>query len=585
MSYRNSNINRNNRRRKKRNRIPVGYIYIATAVILVLALVLGIYAIKKYSPTREHAQLSDYFELKFEKQAAVVVNSEYIEPTDDLQHGYAMLDGDNVYLELGFVKDYLDDAYVYDPSEITLRYATDTEIYTATLGSNSYLIDKSNNSMDANIIVAQADTVYILADYMQLLTDFQYEAFGEPDRVFIETAGYEKQIATAKGKSQIRVLNGPKSPILEDLTKGEKLTVVRDTGKWSFVVSENGVMGYMKNSKISDVTEMKVETSLAERNYNHISIGSDISLLWHQVTAQSANGDIANILASSNGVDVISPTWFYLNDNKGGIASIASNNYVSTCHAAGVQVWGLVSNLEDDSVDTTTVLNTTSARDALVNNLIAQAITYGLDGINIDIEQLAGEASDGYIQFIKELSIKCEKNDIVLSVDNYVPTASSAGYNRSEQAKYADYVIIMGYDEHYSGSEEAGSVASIGWVEQGVKDTLEEVPAEQVILGMPFYCRVWEIAEDGSISSKAYGMDAIQSYLSTNGVSSTWDDELGQYYAEYVNGSSTFKIWVEDETSLEEKLKVMDKYNLAGGAFWKKGFDSTGAWNTIAKYL
>ena len=583
MSYRHNT--HYSKRRKKRYRVPRGYIYIAATVILIMVLVAGIYAIKKYTPTKEHMDLADYFQLTYDNQAAVILDSEYIQPTEDVAHGYAMVDSGKVYLELGFVKEHLDDGYVYDPTEITLRYATDSEIYTANLGSNTYSIDKTNNSMDNSIVIAGDDTVFILADYVQLLTDFQYEYFDAPSRVLIERAGYVKQTATAKGKSQIRNLNGPKSPILEDVEKGEAITVVRDTGKWSFVVSEKGVMGYMKNNKISNQKEETTEATLPERTYNHISTGKDISLLWHQVTAQAANADIATVLADSGKVNVISPTWFYLNDNKGGIASIASSSYVSTCHAAGVQVWGLISNLEDESVDTTTVLNTTSARDSLVNNLIAQAITYGLDGINIDIEQLEGAASDGYIQFIKELSIKCEKNDIILSVDNYVPTASSAGYNRKEQAKYADYVIIMGYDEHYSGSEEAGSVASIGWVEQGVQDTLNEVPAEQVVLGMPFYCRVWNIAEDGSISSKAYGMDAIQTYLNTNGVSTAWDDASGQYYGEYVKEGTTYKIWVEDEASLEEKLKVMDKYGLAGGAFWKKGFDSTGAWNVIAKYL
>lgn len=582
MSYRH---NTHNRRRKKRYRVPRGYIYIAAGVMLLAVLIVGMYAIKKYTPTKEHVELTEYFTLNHEAEAAVVLNSEYMEPAEDLAHGYAMVDSGKVYFELGFVKDYLDDGYVYDPSEITLRYATDTEIYTATLGSNSYLVDKSNNTMDNNIVIAKDDTVFILADYMKLLTDFQYTYFENPDRVVVEPAGYKKQTATAKGKTQIRILNGPKSPILEDVTKGENITVVRDTGKWSFVVSENGVMGYMKNNKISAQKEVTVEATLPKRTYNHINTGKEISLLWHQVTSQAANADVASVLADSGKVNVISPTWFHLSDNKGGIASIASSSYVSTCHAAGVQVWGLISNLEDASVDTTTVLNTTSARDALVNNLIAQAITYGLDGINIDIEQLAGAASDGYIQFIKELSIKCEKNDIILSVDNYVPTASSAGYNRKEQANYADYVIIMGYDEHYNGSEEAGSVASIGWVEQGVKDTLEEVPAEQVVLGMPFYCRVWEVAEDGSISSKAYGMDAVQTYLNTSGVSTTWDDATGQYYGEYVKENTTYKVWVEDEASLEEKLKVMDNYGLAGGAFWKKGFDNTAAWNVIAKYL
>ncbi len=574
------------RKRRRRRRVPVGYIYIAATIILIAILVVGIYAAKKYTPTKEHMDLAEYFTLTYENQAAVILNNEYKDPeADGVSYGYAKVVDGNVYLQLGFVKDYIDDGYVYDPSEITLRYATDSEIYTATLGSSDYLIDKSNNQMPANVVVAGEDTVYILADYLKLLSDFQYTYYSAPDRVVVETAGFNKQVATAKGKTQIRKLNGPKSPVLEDVVKGEAITVVRDTGKWSFVVSENGVMGYMKNNKISEITDATVEKALPERNYKHISIGGDINLLWHQVTAQASNGDIATVLAGSGNIDVISPTWFYLNDNKGGIASIASSSYVSTCHSANVQVWGLVSNLENPDVDTTTVLNTTSARDALVNNLIAQAITYGLDGINIDIEQLSGEASDGYIQFIKELSIKCEKNDIILSVDNYVPTASSAGYNRKEQANYADYVVIMGYDEHFGGSEEAGSVASIGWVKQGVEDTLKEVPAEQVILGMPFYCRVWEVASDGKVSSKAYGLGAIQSYLATNKVTTTWDDQAGQYYGEYTKGDVTYKIWVEDDASLEEKLKVMDSYNLAGGAFWKKGFDNTTIWNVIAKYL
>ncbi len=573
------------RRRKKRYRIPRGYIYIATGVICLAGLIFGIYAIKKYTPTREHMELSDYFVISYENEAAVVLNGEYIKTDDEDTFAYAIVNNGNVYLEVNFVKDYLDDGYVYDPTEITLRYATDSEVYTATVGSSDYSIDKNVNSLSCAAVLAQDDTAYISEEYLHLLTDFNLSYYSEPDRVILTTVGTEQNVAQVKKKSQIRELNGIKSPILEDVTKGETIYIIRDTGKWSFVVSENGVIGYIKNNAFKESGAETVGATLPERTYNHISAGDDIALLWHQVTAQAANADIASVLAESGQIDVISPTWFYLNDNNGGIASIASSNYVSTCHSNNVQVWGLVSNLENPDVDTTTVLNTTSSRDALVNNLIAQAITYGLDGINVDIEQLAAEAGDGYIQFIKELSIKCEKNDIILSVDNYVPTASSTVYDRTQQANYADYVIIMGYDQHYAGSDEAGSVAAIDWVEQGVEDTLTEVPAEQVILGMPFYCRVWEVSVDGSVSSTAYGMDAIQTYLKTNGVSATWDDTVGQYYAEYVSGDKTYKIWIEDEASIEEKLKVMDEHNLAGGAFWKKGFDSSAVWNVIAKYL
>ncbi len=574
-----------NRKRRKRQIIPRGYIYIGVGTLAILFVVGLIYGIIKYMPTNETMDLADYFTITHENEAAVVLDSEYMEVPEDSSHGYAIYVNNQVYLELDFVKDNIDDGYVYDSSEITLRYATDDEVYTATLGSADYTVDKTSNNLGYNVLVAQDDTVYIAAGYMQLLTDFQYTYYEEPSRVFIETAGTEKQVATAKSHAVIRNLNGPKSPILESLTKGEKIIVVRDTGKWSFVVSENGVMGYMKNNKIGSTTTETVEANLEERTYNHITFDGEINLAWHQVTTTSANSDIANTLASAGNINVISPTWFYLNDNAGGIASIASSDYVSYCHSNGVQVWGLVSNLENADVDTTTVLNSTTARDNLVNNLIAKAITYGLDGINVDIEQLQSEAADGYIQFIKELSIKCEKNDIILSVDNYVPTASSGCYNRAEQANYADYMIIMGYDEHYSGSEEAGSVASIDWVEQGVIDTLTEVPAEQVVLGIPFYCRVWETAADGTVSSTAYGMDSIQSYLSTNGISTTWSDEYGQYYGETTSGDTLIQVWVEDENSIEEKLKVMDSYGLAGAAYWKLGFDNSAVWNIIAKYL
>ena len=305
MSYRHNT--HYSKRRKKRYRVPRGYIYIAATVVLIMVLVVGIYAIKKYTPTKEHMDLADYFQLTYDNQAAVILDGEYIQPTEDVEHGYAMVDSGKVYLELGFVKEHLDDGYVYDPTEITLRYATDSEVYTANLGSNTYSIDKTNNSMDNSIVIAGDDTVFILADYVQLLTDFQYEYFDAPSRVLIERAGYVKQTATAKGKSQIRNLNGPKSPILEDVEKGEAITVVRDTGKWSFVVSEKGVMGYMKNNKISNQKEETTEATLPERTYNHISTGKDISLILESL--KDVCRDIESKFYIDESLDLVSFCW------------------------------------------------------------------------------------------------------------------------------------------------------------------------------------------------------------------------------------------------------------------------------------
>ena len=271
------------------------------------------------------------------------------------------------------------------------------------------------------------------------------------------------------------------------------------------------------------------------------------------------------------------------------------------CHQQGIEVWGLVSNLENSDVDSTSVLNLTSSRDNLVNNLVAEAIKYDLDGINVDFESLSAEAADGYLEFIRELSIRCQNNDIVLSVDNYVPASYNSFYDCGEQAVFADYIVIMAYDEHYNGSDE-GSVESIGFVRQGIEDTLKDVPAEQVILGVPFYTRVWELtpvtaSEDQSdqasdeaqsgytVSSEVVSMSEVDTRVAANEVTLQWLDDCGQYYAEYEHDGKTYKIWVEDQKSIGEKLDVMKNNHLAGASFWKLGYEKNTIWDTIAEYM
>ena len=326
-----------------------------------------------------------------------------------------------------------------------------------------------------------------------------------------------------------------------------------------------------------------------------------VKLLWHQTMNADANARIATVLANSKDVNVISPTWFYLNDNEGNLADAASKDYVNYCHEQGVKVWGLVSNLENPDVDSTYVLTHTSVRENLVNQIISKALNYNLDGVNVDFEALSKEVGDGFIQFIRELSLKCDDNGLVLSVDNYVPSAYTQFYNRAEQANFADYIIVMAYDEHYSRTD-AGSVASIGFVEKGAKDTIDAgVPAEQTVLGMPFYTRIWSETpkeEDGDsaeaasddyvgyeLSCETAGMAEARSRIDANGAQITWMDDCGQNYAQYESDGVTYKIWLEDAQSLDLKLKVMKDLNLAGAAFWKAGMETADVWDTISSYL
>lgn len=572
---------RGQRHRKRRNNRKF---WVVAAVGAALLLALVIFLVQRYTPTKEHMALTDYFVLTEENEAAVIVNGAFLEKTEEHPLTSALVSDGHAYLEVSFFKRNLDNGYVYDGTENILRYITAKNVISVSLGSPNYMVDRTKEQMDHTIMVASGGSVFISLDFIKMYTDLSYTMQTEPNRIVIETAGYEKTTAILKKDSALRRYGGVKSKILKEAKKGDVVSVLEDYGSWSLVLSDDGVLGCVQNSRLGGKKQVTVEAVLPEQEFSHHLLDKDIVLGWHQVTSPSANSSIMEVLEKAKGMNVISPTWFYLNNNSGGIADRGSSSYVESCHQQGVQVWGLVSNLENKEVDTAKVLNTTSSRDNLVNNLIAAAITYNLDGINVDIEQLTSAAADGYIAFIKELSLKCEKNDIILSVDNYVPSAFSKIYNRGVQADFADYVVVMAYDEHYAGGEKAGSVASIGFVEDAVEATLKEVPKEQVIMGMPLYSRVW--SNDGqTLSSKAMGISAMANYIKDHNVSMSWSEEAGQNYGEYTENGVTYQIWQEDAASVEEKLKVLTENKLAGGAFWKLGFDNDSIWNVTAKYL
>ncbi len=582
------------RRRKKRprvNKMPI-FIAIAFIIIVLFAVMLSI-IIKKYSPSKERANLQEYYHLQAEDDMALILDQQLIEETAKWWDGQA-------YLKYETVQQYLNQRFYWDFNENILRYTTDSDVISVNAGENSYLEGKKNNTEPYTIVRVDGEEVYLALEFVQKYTNLDFVQYAEPNRAVITVTWGEISKAEVKKNTQIRVRGGIKSPIVSDVKKGSSVIVIESGDKWSKVCTEDGMVGYVTNKRLSEVKQEVISREFDEPQFAHLLKDGPISLGWHQVTSQEANQRVANVLQSTKGINVISPTWFYLNDNQGNIYSLASRDYVDYCHQQNVEVWGLVSNLENPDADSNYVLTHTSTRDYLTNQIIAAAIEYNLDGINLDFEALR-DVGDAYIQFIRELSIKCENNDLVLSVDNYVPSSYTAFYNRSEQAVFADYVIIMAYDEHYSGSEDIGSVSSIGFVKKGVADTLEEVPAEQTILGVPFYSRVWELTpkegagEDTASASEGYvpytftcteeGMQTIEDRYTANGAQAVWSQEDGQYVAQYESEGKTYKMWIENETSLEEKLKVMKEHGLAGAAYWKLGLERPSAWDTIIKYV
>lgn len=575
----------------------VPFITVGVLIIVVILFMLLGNLIDKYTPSKEREDLNEYYSLTAESEVAIVLNNQVLEDKGRLVD-------DNVYLDIETIKKYINDRFYWDSNENILRYTTANDLITVNAESKDYSITKDTHSLDHTIVKADAQTAYVAVDFVKMYSDFSYEIYEEPNRIILTNAWGSYTVASAKRDSEIRYKGGIKSPILTDVSKGTELTVLEPDETWTKVATSDGILGYIKSKYLGSTSEKTLTSDYVKEEFSYIKKDFEINMAWHQVTNSTANADISNVLQSTKGVNVISPTWFYLNSNNGSIASIASSSYVDYCHQNGVEVWALVDNFTNQEVSTTEVLTHTSSRDTLTNDIISAAIQYNLDGINVDFESLDPAVGDSYIQFIRELSLKCANNGIVLSVDNYVPTDYTAFYDRAEQAVFADYVIIMGYDEHYAGSEEAGSVASIGFVTKGVEDTLKEVPADQIILAMPFYTRVWEFtpeegeategsSEEGavdsyvnySLSSWAVGMGETQRLISANGAEQVWLDDAGQYFVEYQNGGSLYQIWVEDAVSLEEKLKVMDANNLAGGAFWKLGLENSSIWDTIIKYI
>lgn len=576
---------------ERRKRMQSVILIAAVLIVIILVLIIG-KVVDKYSPSKERQDLEEYYNITEKSQVAIVLNDKMISQQAVVKDGM-------VYIDYETLHDVFNERFYWDGNENVLLYTTPTDVVTASASSSDYYITKEKKTEDYIIVYANADTAYIAMDYVKKYTDLDYAVYKEPNRMVVTTDWSDDITVTVKKDTQLRYRGGIKSPILADLEKGNTLTLLKSGENWDKVVTKDGMVGYVLSKRLGKKEQKHHNHKAKKEKFSHISKEGKINMAWHQVTTEEANSTVAKVLSNTKGLNVISPTWFYLNDNEGNLINLASAEYVEYCHSQGVEVWALVSNLENDEVDSTEVLTHTSKRTNMINQLIAAAIQFNFDGINVDFEALGSEAGEGYIQFIRELSLKCENNGIILSVDNYVPTEYTAFYNRKEQANFADYIIMMGYDEHYAGSDE-GSVASIGFVKQGIADTLKEVPAKQLILAAPLYTRVWaetpkEAGDDVDaasedyvpydLSSQAVGMQEAWNMVSVNGVEPVWSEEDGQYYAEYVNEDVTYKIWLEDEKSIELKLEAAMDKDLAGVSFWKLGFEDSTLWDTILKYL
>ena len=618
MSMNNNRTARSGRTMKKSNRARrrrrILILRCLLVLILIIAAIGGFIIWRKYGASDEKADLEQYYDIENKDEFGVVINNQVVKRDTESQDAASdsseslapgkMYDG-QYYVEYSIVRKMINKRFYWDSNENLLLYTLPEGNVSVVPDSKEYTESGETKSEDYVILKTDGTNAYIAIPFLQMYTNLEYTAYEDPARVVITSDWGEIQTAKVKRNTQIRYQGGVKSPVLTDVKKSDKVTVLEDEDAWTKVASEDGMIGYIKTKALKDIGKETTSRDFNEPEYTSISKDYKINMVWHNVTNATANGAVLTNLKSTRGLTTIAPTWFSLADTEGNISSLADEDYVKQAHQSGLEVWAVLRDFHGgiNSYDETyEVLSYTSKRQKVIDQVISKALASGVDGINLDFELVSSKCGVHYIQFVRELSARCRQNQLVLSIDNYVPQPYNQHYDLEEQGAVADYVIIMGYDEHTDGSYEAGSVASISYLKDGVENALLSVSSDKLIAGVPFFTRLWketpktdeELAEEAGteaanypnkISSKALGMDEAVKTIKEAGATTQWDDTTKQNYAEWTSGSDTYKIWLEDTQSLEEKLKVIQQNDLAGVAEWSLGRESSSVWKLILQYI
>lgn len=549
-------------------------------VVLILIVLVGAagvvsFLINRYKPGTEYMAGNEYFNLTDENSIALIQNGELLEEQ-------AVLIGGEPYAAYTYVESQLNSCFYWDEETKGILLTTSGGVQTLLLGDAA--VAKTPGGQPA--VQQESDgKFYISLDVVKEYTDLDYAYYSDPNRVVIrnEWDGVE-QATVQSDTAQVRQKGGIKSLILADVQKGDTLLYLENLDNWCKVMTADGYTGYIQTEDISEPEAIEARTAKKD-SYERITRDHKINLVWHQSTSTESNDAMAEMTAEMTGVNVISPTWFSVTDETGTISSLASADYVKLAHDAGREVWGLIDNF-NEAFDETTDLAYASVRSRIIEQLLAEAASCGMDGINVDFENLKEAGIPHYLQFLRELTSAAHAQNLVVSVDTPVPQAYTMYYQRGEQARFVDYMIVMAYDEHFAGSEEAGSVSSLLFVQQAVEEMTRVMPADQVICGIPFYTRVWtEKFGQSAITSEVLGMDGAKNYAKENQMTETWDASLGQNVATVETSDARYTIWMEDEQSMEEKLKVIQSADLAGVAEWKLGFECADVWSLISEYI
>lgn len=548
---------------------------------------------ERYGLSTDVMDVNEYYAtLGVEKDMFIILNNEVVDYTYIEQEGMH-------YLPYELVNNKLNPKIYWDYEDKLLLYSYPE--HTETVQLNGQL----NSSYEYHVAWLKGEELYISLEYIQEHTDLEWELYNAPNRLVINNNYEEYSVVELEKGAQVRYRGGVKSEILVELKAGAKLELLESGVEWHKVATQDGFTGYIPVKSSSEAEMDKRDSYIEEEIYERNLVDYKICMGWHQTTNMVSNNNIDTIVQDTdNMLTTIAPTWFFIDDTLGNIKSLASQEYVDRAHNLGMDVWATLNDFDGgigSQAETYYALNSTAKRTWIIEQVMSEVLKYGIDGINVDIELVSKNAGNHFVQFLRELSIQCRANGIVLSVDNYPAESYNSHYEWAEQADVVDYIIVMGYDEYYNGSKQAGPVSSINYTKNGVTEMLKYIEAERLINAIPFYSRLWEevdktqaeidASEDGDkqyltkVSSASYGMEGAKEKVAQAGATITWDDVTKNNYASWTVDTKTYKIWLEDVDSTREKLAVMDEYNLAGVAAWKLGIEDSAVWDAMRQYL
>lgn len=507
------------------------------------------------------------------------------------------IENGEVYLPFSLIKSEIDPAIFWDESVQSVLITTKDKVLRFPNQQLQAFINEKPFQLTMPVLKAE-DEIYIPYEPLKKLYPIEITYYENYQVTVIDHQGTAiqegKVIKQEEEERQVRAIRSGssiKEPILQEIAAGDTVRILDEQDGWYRVLSSTGIVGFMEKAHVALGTITILDKHIEQKEYTPWNpVGEKINLTWEHVV--SKNPDTSNIPALK-GLNVISPTWFEIADENGTILNKADARYVKWAHQRGYQVWALISNgFNPDR--THQFLSDYHTRQSIIRQMIEFAHLYDLDGFNIDFENVYLKDKELLVQFIRELTPYLHEQDLVVSIDVTVKSTSenwSMFYDRKAIGEVVDYMMVMAYDEHPAGSSKAGSVASLPWVEKGLQGILEEVPAHKVLLGVPYYTRLWTESKDSSgkikVTQKAYSMPAIKKWLAERGVTPVYDETTGQNYVEYVDQKEglTYKIWLEDEQSMKKRAELVKKYNLAGIASWRRGFESEEIWQVILDTL